>query len=202
MKHILTGVVVSSIVLANVLATKIAQFGDFVVPAGFLGLAVAFLATDLLSENYGKEAARNAVVAAAFSIVIGYGLIYTAMLMPSAPFYDPTAYNQALGASTYIVVASFITIIASQYIDITLFHLIKERVEYKWARNIGSTATSQLVDTTLFIGLAFFLLPSLFGGNVTPLGVVAGLIVGQYLVKLVVALLDTPLFYLLSRTQA
>ena len=202
MKHVLIGVVVSSIVLANVLATKIAQFGDFVVPAGFLGLAVAFLATDLLSENYGKEAARQAVIAAAFSIVIGYGLIYTAMLMPSAPFYDSTAYNQVLGASTYIVVASFITIITSQYIDIALFHIIKERVSYKWARNLGSTATSQFVDTTLFIGLAFFLLPSVFGGDVTPLGVVIGLIIGQYLVKVAVAVLDTPIFYLLSRTPS
>jgi len=199
MRQILTGVVASSIVLANVLATKLAQFGEFTVPAGFLGLAVAFLATDLLSEKYGKQAATNAVKTAAVAIAVGYGLVYTALAMPTAPFYDATAYNQVLGSSAYIVLASFITIVISQYIDVAVFHAIKQRVSYKWARNIGSTATSQLIDTTLFIGLGFFALPTLFGGEVTPLAVVGSLIVGQYLVKLAVVALDTPFFYLLSR---
>ncbi|MFB6297681.1 MAG: queuosine precursor transporter, partial [Salinirussus sp.] len=58
-----------------------------------------------------------------------------------------------------------------------------------WLRNLGSTATSQLVDTLVFVAVAFVLFQGL------PLGQAAGLVVGQYLIKLVIAALDTPFVY-------
>ena len=63
-------------------------------------------------------------------------------------------------------------------------------------RNIASTTISQLVDTILFITLTFSILPSIVGiGIGLPLSVIVQLILGQYLVKLLIALADTPLIY-------
>lgn len=198
-KILLTAVMASSIVAANIVATKLVGLGEFTVPAGFLGLALAFLCTDLLSENYGKEAAQKAVGVSAVCIGVGYSLVYAAIAMPSASMYDATAFNRVMGSSAYITAASFITILASQFIDVHIFHGIKERASQKWLRNIGSTVTSQLFDTAAFIVLGFFAFPTLFGGSVTPLAVVADLIIAQYVVKIGVAVLDTPFFYFFSR---
>ena len=65
-----------------------------------------------------------------------------------------------------------------------------------WLRNLGSTGTSQLIDTTIFVLLAFFLVPSALGiGQALPGAVLVQLIVGQYILKLLIALLDTPFVY-------
>jgi len=61
--------------------------------------------------------------------------------------------------------------------------------KHKWIRNNASTMTSQAVDTVIFITIAFF-------------GTGANLLVmmaSQFVVKIVIALLDTPIFYLLTK---
>lgn len=205
MKTLLAMTVATSLAIANVTAAKIAAFeiplfGLAAVPAGFVGIGVAFLATDLLSELYGKETAREAVNGAIAVLAVAWGLVYASLLMPAAPFYGLTAeYNAVMGQGAAIVLASICTLLVSQNIDVAAFHAIKSRVPYKWARNCGSTAISQAVDTTLFIGLAFVALPPLFGGSAMPLAAAGGLVVAQYVVKLVVVAFDTPLFYIGSR---
>lgn len=79
----------------------------------------------------------------------------------------------------------------SQFLDVFLFHKMKEKCneEKKWLRNNLSTMTSQLADTIIFITIAFY-------------GVVDNLpamIVGQYAIKLLLALGDTPFFYFFTR---
>lgn len=193
-----------SLAIANVTAAKLAFFtvpviGGVAVPAGFVGIGVAFLCTDLISELYGKETARAVVNGTIVSLIIAYALVYVAILMPVAPFYGAHgAYVTTLGASANIVLASVLTLLVSQNVDVSVFHVIAERTDVRAARNIGSTVVSQFVDTTLFIVLGFVVFPGLFGGSVTALAVVPSLILGQYVVKVVVALLDTPAFYAIS----
>jgi len=203
-KATLTTVFAVSLAIANVTAAKLAFFqlplvGGVAVPAGFLAIGVGFLCTDLISELYGKETARAVVNGTVVALVVAYGLIYAAIWMPVAPFYPVhEAYVTTLGASANIVLASIITVLVSQNIDVSIFHAIAERTDVRAARNVGSTAISQFVDTSLFILLGFVVFPTLLGGNVTALAVVPSLIVGQYVVKLAVALLDTPVFYVAS----
>lgn len=198
-KTLLTSVLTASLVVANITAAKIAMVGGHAVPAGFVGIAVAFLVTDVLSETLGEKDARAAVNAAVGSLVVAWVLVYAAVYLPAAPFYDAAAFNATMLQSSYIVLASIVTLLVSQNLDVSVFHVLKGKSDYKFVRNIGSTSISQLVDTSLFIVLGFVAFPFALGGNVTPLAVAAELIVAQYVVKVGVALLDTPLFYLLTR---
>jgi len=194
----------SSVVLANVLASKIAAFdiplyGMANAPAGFLALGVAYLCSDALTELYGAKTAHKAVNGTIVSVLAGLGLIHASMAMPSAPFYElGQQYNTILSSGTSISLASVLTMAVSQNLDVTIFNKIKQTGLPKWTRNVGSTVTSQFVDTALFIGLGFAVLPHIFGGTLTPLVAIPSLIVSQYIVKVLVALLDTPLFYLLT----
>jgi hypothetical protein len=87
-----------------------------------------------------------------------------------------------------IILASFIAYLLSQTHDVWAFHFWKKlfRGRHLWLRNNISTASSQLLDTVVFISVAFL--------GIMPVG---QLIAGQYVVKLGIALLDTPLVYLL-----
>lgn len=196
----------TSLVVANVTAAKLAFFdvplvGGVAVPAGFVAIGVAFLCSDLLSELYGPAVAHRVVNGTIIALIVAWGLIYAAIALPVAPFYGAhDAYVTTLGSGATIVLASICTTLVSQHVDVAVFHRIRERTGtgHKWVRNLGSTATSQVVDTTLFIVLAFAVFPTVFGGTTTPLVVLPGMIVGQYVVKLAVAAVDTPIFYVLS----
>ena len=96
------------------------------------------------------------------------------------------------------VLGSLFAYVVSQNWDVVVFHRIRESTggSMLWLRNIGSTATSQLLDTVIFTVVAFALAPLLLGsGQALPTGVIVELVIGQYLAKLLIALLDTPLVY-------
>lgn len=205
-KTLLGIVFATSLVVANLVATKLAFFtlplvGGVAVPAGFAAIGVSFLATDLLGELHGREAARDVVNSTVVALGVAWVLVYAAIWFPPAPFYQQSAaFNSIFGASGTIVTAGILTTLVSQNIDVSIFHRLRALTDgdHKWLRNLGSTTISQLLDTSLFIVLGFVVLPRLMGGTITPLVAVPTLIIGQYAVKLVVATLDTPLFYAIS----
>jgi len=203
-KTALTATFAGSVVAANLIASKIAAFnvplfGTAAAPAGFVALGAAFLCSDALSELYGPKAAHKAVNGTIVAVSAALGLSQLAVMMPSAAFYPLSQeYASVIGASTSISVASLASMAVSQNLDVSIFHKLKSAGASKWVRNIGSTVTSQFVDTALFISLAFFILPHLFDGTVTPLAAIPSLIVSQYVLKVIVAAADTPLFYALT----
>lgn len=197
-----------SVAIANVTAAKLAwvpilipltwETAHVAVPAGFIAFGVAFLCSDLLVEFYGEDYAKQVINGTLVALVASWALIYAAIALPAAPFYgDTQAFNAVLGSGSAVVAASVITIAVSQHVDVRVFSSIRQRTGtgHKWARNIGSTATSQAIDTALFIVLAFAVFPALQGAEVlwgVPLLLT---IVGQYTAKVLVALADTPVFY-------
>lgn len=205
LKTTLTVVFGSSTVLANILAAKlitvpIPVMGAVAVPAGFIAFGLAFLASDLLVEYFGESEAADVLWATVGMLLLAYGLIWVAIAMPSAVFYDATAFDRVLGASAAVSIASVITIALSQRFDVWLFARLREWTDgrHRWIRNCVSTGTSQAVDTVVFITLAFAVFPWLQGGSPLLGMALATTIVGQYLAKLVVAAADTPVFYLVT----
>jgi len=207
-KTTLTTVFAGSVVLANILAAKLTWLevpiiGGVAIPAGFVAFGVAYLASDLLVEYYGKEEAHNAVNGTLVTLTLSYGLIWLALWFPSAPFWPlQEQYVSILGGSASIVLASIIALGVAQHIDVDLFSRLMNRTDgdHKWLRNCGSTITTQLIDTVLFVGLGFGLFPLLGLGGEAQLGMaLVSIIVGQYIVKVGVALLDTVPFYILTQ---
>lgn len=195
-----------SIAIANVTASKLAWFdvpilGGVAVPAGFVAFGVAFLCSDLMVEFYGKEYAHKVVNGTLIALLFAYGLIFVSISMPVAPFYGVhEAYVTALSSSAAVTIASVVTIYFSQHIDVRIFSFFKKLTsgEHRWFRNIGSTSVSQAVDTVIFITLAFSFFPAIQGGEPMWGTALVLTIVGQYIMKLVVAGLDTIPFYAIT----
>ena len=207
-KATLTTIFAGSVVLANILAAKLTWLelpiiGGVAIPAGFVAFGVAYLASDLLVEYYGKEEAHTVVNGTLVTLTLSYGLIWLALWFPSAPFWPlQEQYVSILGGSASIVLASIIALGVAQHIDVDLFSRLMDRTDgnHKWLRNCGSTITSQLIDTVLFVGLGFGVFPLLGLGGEAQLGMaLVSIIVGQYIVKVGVALLDTVPFYILTQ---
>ena len=195
---------VTALITAQVTASKVVAIGlptdlpatgsEILVPAAVFAYALTFFASDCYTELYGKRAAQALVnVAFAMNFVL-LGLICLAIAAPifegSPVGQDP--FSETLGASTGIVAGSLFAYLVSQNWDVVVFHRIRRYTagRYLWARNILSTATSQLIDTVIFITVAFLIFQGM------PLPDVIALAVGQYLFKLALVGFDTPFVYL------
>ena len=206
-KPTLTALFAGSVILANVLAAKLAWFelpglGGVAVPAGFVAFGVAYLASDLLVEYHGREYAAAVVNGTVLTLVVAYGLVFLAIWMPSAPFYEgQDAFVTTLGDSASIILASVVALALAQHLDVRLFSSLKERTsgQYRWLRNCGSTFVSQGIDTVVFISLGFAVFPAIgLGGDPTWGWALVSIIIGQYTVKLIVAVIDTVPFYVVT----
>ncbi|MFB6113565.1 MAG: queuosine precursor transporter [Halodesulfurarchaeum sp.] len=206
----LVGLFMTALVTAQLTATKILAFpvpaslpvvgSSVILPGASLAIAVMFFTSDCYAELYGRGAAQVLVnVGFAMNFVL-LSLVWSTILAPAAPSsVDPSAFATVLGASTNIVIGSLVAYIVSQNFDVIAFHALREFTDgrHLWLRNIGSTATSQAIDTVIFVGVAFFLAPTVLGfGSALPVSIIIPLIIGQYLLKLLIALLDTPVVYL------
>lgn len=185
---ILLSVFVGCITIASVLANKIINVFGLYVPAGVLAYSVTFLMTDVISEIWGRHTAKITVMGGFIGLIVVLFLIQISLIWPEAPFWNrEAAYQSILGSTSRIIMASFIAYLVSQFHDVWAFHFWKTITggRHLWLRNNFSTAVSQFIDSLLFISIAFY--------GVLP---VWPLIWSQWLVKLAIALLDTPIIYL------
>lgn len=193
-KEIVSGLFFVSIVIANVIANRLVLLGGLVLPGAFVLYAVTFLCTDILSELYGKKYATSVVwmgfgfSVLAMVIIKGIGLFAS----PVFALDVNSAYDIFFATNTRIVFGSMLAYLISQNIDIGIFQILKNKTNgrHKWLRNNGSTMISQAVDTFVFIGIAFYGSPG-----------IVSIMISQYVVKLIVALVDTPIFYALTRKE-
>jgi len=200
----LVALFVTGMLVMQVTASKVLAFGlpaslpltgdQLLVPAGVFAYALTFFASDCYAELYGKRAAQ-ALVNVAFGMnFVLLALVGLAIAGPTFEFSPVPGgeFARVLGASAGIVVGSLLAYVVSQNWDVIVFHRLRERTDGDalWLRNVASTASSQLLDTVIFITIAFVVFQGLSPGDAV------GLIVGQYLVKLGLAVLDTPFVYL------
>jgi len=173
-----------------------------VFPAGFFAYGLTYFATDCINEVYGVDAARRVVTFGFVGLVGVFVMAWVAIWSPVSPAgVGQDTFVAVVGSSSNIIVGGITAYAVSQFADVALFDRLRSATggRYLWVRNIGSTATSQALDTVVFVGLAFYVVPHAFGvGNAVPAGVVVALIAGQYVVKVVVAVIDTPFVYLVS----
>lgn len=187
---ILNGLFVTSLIIANILSAKIVTFLGLVIPAAIVAYPLTFLMTDVIGELWGKQEANHTVKIGFYCQIISLLMIGLAIMLPVAPFADnQEEFKSILSSSFRVVAASMIAYLCSQSWDVWIFHKIKDRnIHHKWIRNNVSTITSQIIDTAIFITIAFIgIVPNIWT-----------MIFSQYLIKVVFALLDTIPFYLLT----
>lgn len=189
---ILTGLFITSLLVSNLIADKIISFWEFNVPAAVIVFPVTFLITDTINEVWGKEKAKEVVWLGFFMNIFMLLLLQLAIFLPPAREIWPNqeAFEAVFGAVPRMVIASLMAYIGSQLFDVWFFNFWKRRTEgsHLWLRNNLSTLSSQLIDSVIFIVVGFL-------GTIPVISLI-NMIVSQYIIKLIFALIDTPICYI------
>lgn len=183
----------TSLIAANTLGLKLMPFlfGTHLSVSVF-SFPVVFLMTDVIGELYGKEIARLFVRAGVITILLF--TIYTtlALLMPwsERAVWIKAGYLQIFQSSLRISLASVIAFTIGEYQDVFAFFRLQQRLGQRWfwLRSTLSNMWSQLLDTTLFMMIAF--------AGIYPMKTLLLIILPWWLYKVLMGLLYTPLSYI------
>ena len=172
---------------------------------GVLLWPLEFIITDIVNEYYGPKAVRRISIIASILILYAFLMFYMAMSVPAANFWIDDgkakgvpnmslAFNAVYGQGMWIILGSLAAFLVAQIIDVTIFHKIKKITGEKkvWLRATGSTLISQLVDSFIVLFIAFYI------GNNWSIQKVIAICLVNYTYKCFVAILLTPLIYLLE----
>jgi queuosine precursor transporter len=223
---ILGGIFIASALIAEVIGVKIFSLEDtagikraninlfgspfsFHLTAGVLLWPVVFIMTDIINEYYGSKGVKFlsylTIVLISYAFLIFTGAIH---LAPSEYFSignnidNPNnAFKGIFGQGMWIIIGSMVAFLVGQVLDVLVFHRIKKLTGEKniWLRATGSTLISQLVDSFVVLFIAFYIGKRIQSGQGEPWSlhqvIVTG--TGNYIYKFVVAILLTPVIYLI-----
>ena len=193
--YLCLGLFVAALSAANLLGAKVATFWGITVSVGIFSYPLTFLITDGIAEVYGKEKTKNFVWAGFLSQVIIFLLVLVSIKLPPASRYTFNAeYVPIFSMSMRMIIASVIAFLVSQLHDIWAFHLWKKitKGKYLWIRNNLSTIASQLIDSLLFMYIAFYHLTPKFTA-----AFVLSITIPYWILKVIMAILDTPFCYMI-----
>jgi uncharacterized integral membrane protein (TIGR00697 family) len=173
-------------IIANITAGRPVSLFGIVVPSAVFIYTLTFTLVDVIHEIYGKEDSRKVILGAFFANILLAIYAYLVIRLPAPAFFlDAKSYETVFGATPRIVFASLAAYLISSMVDVEIYHLWKKRMQKaKWSRVLVSNSVSTLVDSCVFIVIAF--------AGVMP---VMPLIIGQYVVKMVITVLSLPLIY-------
>ncbi len=192
--NILLGIFVGSLIAANLIGLKIAEFGIFQASVGILLFPILFLVTDIIEEVHGKKKAQEFVLIGFVTLIIVLIITVIAVILPFAErSLVKEEYTTIFSTTIRIFIASITAFLIAQIHDVWAFNFWKKKTKgkYLWLRNNLSTIVSQFLDTTIFMFIAFY--------NISPkfnVEYVFTLIIPYWLVKVLFALFDTPFCYL------
>lgn len=193
----LAAIFIASLVSCNLIFQKFFEwdlgFINFEVSVGILPYPITFLVTDVISEIFGKKRANQVVTVGLFSTIFVMGVVTIADLVPATSWspVNDEEFKQVFGLTGVAVAASMVAFLLAQFIDIRIYHFWKgvTKGKHLWIRNNFSTITSQFIDT-----IAVLVLLCLF--NAIEWNMFGVLLLNGFLFKILVALCDTPILYL------
>lgn len=168
---------------------------------------IVFILSDIINEYFGRSGVKRISIIGAGMITYSFFIIYMATEAPPADFWlhnnaldaagNPmninyaytTIFRQGLG----IIVGSITAFLLGQLVDAYTFHYLRVLTQHKylWLRATGSTVVSQLIDSFLILFIAFYLLGNWSLNQVFAVGLI------QYIYKIFLAILLTPLIYVM-----
>jgi len=177
---------------------------SFNMSAGVITWPLIFIMTDIINEYFGVKQVRFLSILAAILISYAFMVVGFAMnLVPSdfwinqtinsAPINMNNAFSAIFGQGMWIIVGSIVAFLIGQMVDVIIFHRIKKMTgeRFLWLRATGSTLASQFIDSFVVIFIAFYMNPQYNWSwqMVAAIGIV------NYSYKFIVAILMTPLLY-------
>lgn len=187
---VITAFFVAVLLISNVASSKITQIGFLSLDGGTFLFPLTYIFGDILTEVYGFKKARKVIWIGVFANLLMAGTFMIVGLLPSAPDWpNQAAYTAILGWTPRIVLASITAYFMGEYVNSVVLSKMKIITKGKclWTRTIGSTIVGELVDTLIFVTIAF--------AGVLPNDLIITLIISNYLFKTGVEVIFTPITY-------
>jgi len=193
-KLILFALYITSMVLVNTLGSKITSIFGIRVSVGIFFMPLLFLITDITGEIFGRKTSQTFVNISTGMLIFMFIMMWLCIKVGPNPTWGlQESYATIFGSSMRMTIASLISFIVAQHVDVIVFAFFKQvtRDKHLWIRNNVSTIISQLIDTTIFMFIAFYHINDKYTA-----GFIISLIIPYWIFKIVFALLDTPFCYL------
>jgi uncharacterized integral membrane protein (TIGR00697 family) len=173
--------------IAGVLGNKQVALGPLAVEAGIFAFLMLVITSSAVAELHGRDTANRLVLIGFVPLVFSILLTLIVLNLPAAadmPADRQGAFNLMMGATWRIWAAGIVAYGVSQFLNVTIFSWLKGRegAKFLWLRSAIASVLSQIVDTLIFITVAFY--------GVFPIG---SLLVGQMLAKVVLSIVLVPL---------
>lgn len=201
------------LVCANTIAAKQIIIGhwfgqDVAITVGIVCYPFTFLITDIIGERWGKKAAQRAVIGGMVGQVVAILLTVLANVLPGNNPGTDASFNAILGSNWILTIGSLIACLLSQSWDVWIFHKLRDKYIEKhgstkggrWIWNNVGTITSQLIDSIVFY--CFLILMLHTQGVALSFANCVATVFSYWIVKIVIALIDTPIFYLCTRVRS
>jgi queuosine precursor transporter len=185
-----TALFLTCLLTANVIATKLVVVGGLTLTAGIVIFPISYVLGDVLTEVWGYAATRRVIWLGFACNALMVLAIWLGGELPAAPFWrGEPAYQEILGHAPRILMASFVAYLIGEFANAFVLAKLKIATQgrWLWMRTIGSTVVGQALDSVVFVTLAF--------AGIVPAGTLAGIVAGQWLVKVVYEAAATPLTY-------
>lgn len=170
--------------IAGVLGNKQVGLGPLAVEAGIFPFLMLVITSSAVAELHGKDTANSLVRFGFIPLVAAIVLTWLVLLIPASKDMDPArleGFNLVLGQSWRLMVAGIISYGTSQTLNVYVFDRLKAGTGAVWLRGAIAAGLSQVIDTLLFVTIAFY--------GIFP---IAELMAGQMLAKVTLSLLLVP----------
>lgn len=179
-------------IIANIQVLKTVDLFTISATLGNVMFASIYLATDILNDIYGRKVAKRAVWMGFMSTLVMIILMQISLSFdPSEADISQHALNTIFGLVPRIALASIVAYIIGQYVDVFIFSCIKRIFSSDKTfviRAYGSTMLSSIIDTGIFVIIAFL-------GGPLPNDVVFEIFVTTYVLKLMATIFNVPFGY-------
>ena len=188
----LSALFVAALVVGDFVGGKFFTFAGHTFSAGIIPFPLTFVLTDVVNEFYGKDGARRLTYAGLLAALFVWGTINLALLLPTvadSPISD-AVFRSAFGTSARLYFASLVAYLIGQLLDISIFGMLRRLTGHRmlWLRSTGSTVLSQAIDS-LSVSFVFLV-------GTRPIHFIVSNAANNYVGKLIMAILLTPLIYL------
>lgn len=188
----LTALFVAALITGDFVGGKFWVVYGHTFSAGIIPFPLTFVLTDLVNEFYGSAGARRLTFVGLGAAIFVWAIITLSLNLPTSPEspIPDAVFQGAFGTSARLYVASLTAYVIGQMLDITVFYILRQVTGHRflWLRATGSTVLSQIIDSVT-VSFVF-----LVGSK--PLAFIMSNAFHNYVGKLVMAVLLTPVIYL------
>ena len=179
---------------AKISQVEVPALGAITFGAGVLFFPISYVFGDILTEVYGYARSRRVIWAGFSALAFASFMAWAVVALPPAPFWkNQEAYEVAFGQAWRIALASMVAYFCGEFVN--SYTLAKMKIlttgKWLWSRTIGSTILGEGVDSLLFYPLAFY------GTGIIPDEKLPLVMVSQFIAKVAVEVLFTPVTYAL-----